>query len=88
MMGTKGKRRRRPEFIIRGRGPGFVVWLSSPNARFAGFIAWAETGVAELSPAMREAWRFPTLTAANTAVGRALGPGIETCAVAVFPVRS
>lgn len=72
--------------IVRGRGPGFVIWLSRPNSPVAGFITWAETGVAELSPAIRDAWRFPTLIAANSAADRAFGPAIETCSVAVFPV--
>jgi hypothetical protein len=77
-----------PDFLIRGRGPGFVVWLSAPGARVEGFITWAETGVAELSPAMRDAWRFPTLTTANSAAGRAFGPLIEGCAMAVFPAKT
>jgi hypothetical protein len=78
---------RNPDFLIRGRGPGFVVWLSAPGARVEGFIAWAETGVAELSPAMCDAWHVPTLTAANSAAGRPFGPAIEGCAVAVFPAK-
>jgi hypothetical protein len=78
---------READWTIRGRGPGFVVWLSARGARVAGFITWAETGVAELSPAMRDAWHFPTVTAANSAAERAFGPAIEGCAMAVFPVR-
>src|SRR5262249_32167095 len=74
-------------WLVRGRGPGFVIWLSAPNSRVSGFITWAETGVAELSPAIRDAWHFPTLRAANDAARRALGPAIETYATAVFPAH-
>ena len=45
--------------------PGFVVWLSAPNGKTRGFITWAETAVAELSPAIQDAWHFPTVEAAN-----------------------
>jgi hypothetical protein len=63
-------------FIVRGRGPGFVIWLSRRNSPVAGFVTWAETGVAELSPTIRDAWRFPTLNAANSKRGKSRGIGM------------
>lgn len=67
-------------------GPGFVVWVSAPNRRLRGFITWSETAVAELSPALRDAWRFPSLKAANDSAARALGPAYEHFSTATFPV--
>jgi len=65
--------------------PGFVVWLSAPNGKTRGFITWAETAVAELSPAIQDAWHFPTVEAANDSVSRAFGAQVEEYGVAVFP---
>jgi hypothetical protein len=67
------------------RGPGFVVWLSGSNGKTRGFITWTETAVAELSPGIQDAWRFPSVKAANDSVARALGPAVENYAVAIFP---
>jgi hypothetical protein len=63
--------------LVYGRGPGFVVWVGAANSRISGFISWAETGVAELSPVIRDAWHFPTPQAANIAVNRAFGAAIK-----------
>jgi hypothetical protein len=70
---------------IVARGPGFVVWLTAPNGKTQGFITWAETAVAELSPAIQDAWHFPTVKAANDSVSRAFGAQVEEYGVAVFP---
>jgi hypothetical protein len=67
------------------RGPGWVVCVSSPRMGGRLFITWAETGVAELSPDRKDAWRYPTPTAANDGVRRAFGPRIRSYAVAVLP---
>lgn len=70
---------------VYARGPGFIVWVRRPNSRSGGFITWSETAVAELSPAIADAWSFPTSTAANDAVSRAFGPAAEDFLTAVFP---
>jgi hypothetical protein len=72
---------------VRAKGPGFVVWLTSSNRKIKGFISWSETGVAELSPIVREAWHFPSLKAANDSVARGFGPVADHLGLAVFPVR-
>ncbi len=64
---------------------GFVVWLARSGSRTRGFLAWAETAVAELSPFHVDAWRYPSTNAAHDAVSRAFGPAAETYCVAIFP---
>ena len=56
-----------------------------PNTLRRGFITWSETAVAELSPAIQDAWHFPSVKAANDSVSRAFGAQAEDYGVAVFP---
>lgn len=74
-----------PSKVALARGPAFVVWVSATNGKTRGFITWAETAVAELSPYILDAWHFPTAKAANDSVARALGPAAEDFGTAVFP---
>lgn len=74
-----------PSSTVVARGPGFVVWLSASNGKTEGFITWTETAVAELSPRIHDAWRFPSVKAANDSVACAFGAAIENYAVAIFP---
>jgi len=67
------------------RGPGFVIRVSSPKRGFRLFITWAETGVAELSPDVTEAWRYPSFYAANDSARLAFGPRIRDFDVEVLP---
>ena len=63
----------------------FIVWLQSRYSRTEGFVAWTQSAVAELSPNICDAWRFPTSKAANDAIASALGLEIESYNLAVFP---
>jgi hypothetical protein len=80
---TEGPKNATP--IARSHPRGFIAWVTCPNSRIKGFIVWAETSVAELSPNIQNAWQFPTTKAANDSVSRAFGAQAEDYGVAVFP---
>jgi len=61
---------------------GVVLWIGKP---FRAYLGWAETGVAEFSPFLGDAWIFPTALEATSALARALGPIADRFGVAVFP---
>jgi hypothetical protein len=68
--------------VAYGRGPGFVVWLVTRRSK--GFVTFTSTGVAELSPHIKDAWRFPSRKAANDNVCLALGHRVRDAEVKVL----
>ncbi len=81
----KPQDKKAPPPAVCARGPGFVIWVSSAARGGGGYMTWCQTAVAEFSPSIREAWRFPSLKSANDNLCQALGPRAEDCAAAIFP---
>jgi hypothetical protein len=64
-------------------GQGFIIWVKATNWKARGVVTWAETAVVEVSPAVEDAWHFPTRQAAWISICRALGPAIKGYAIAI-----
>jgi len=56
---------------------GFVVRLSHRRKRIHEYLARADFAVAELSPAIADAWQFPTREMAIRALRAALGTNVK-----------
>lgn len=87
MSAEKRQTPRTPSNTVYARGPGFVVWLGK-DQKTGGYVAWCETGVAELMPRIDQAWRFHSPRAANDGVHRALGPRTRDFFVRVIPISA
>lgn len=65
---------------------GFIVQIQTINWKRKGFLAWAESGVAEISPNRADACVYSTWPAARIASQMAFGHAVKQYSVTILRV--